>query len=131
MAGHRTYLIVRNVNFDFSLAFLGNGLDEKPRVSEVVLIIDCESFGVSGESNILRPRSSNRCDVKRESKRAKNIASKEKPYLRIGTPFALASLNAVYHTGSKEYRSRRISRIMLLYGSSKRKGSRRLVSICP
>ena len=49
---------------------------------------------------------------------------------RTGIPVVLASLNDVYQTGKRLYRSLNRSRTMLLYGSSSRYGSRRFVSMC-
>jgi hypothetical protein len=49
--------------------------------------------------------------------------------LKIGIPVVVASRKAVYQTGNKEYLRRKMSRTILLYGSSSRNGSRRLVSM--
>src|SRR5712691_12994643 len=48
----------------------------------------------------------------------------------MGRPVTLVSRNAVYHTGRRAYRRRKMLRTVLLWGSSRRYGSRRLLSRC-
>ena len=54
----------------------------------------------------------------------------EATHLKTGIPVTEASRNAVYQTGSILYRNFKMSRSMLLYGSSIRYGPRLFVSMC-
>lgn len=118
------YLVVRKVYTGFSGALLGNGFDEQAGSANEVLVVEGKSTLVLGVLDKMR------AVLTVQYRPLCQSYIWQWTYRTMGIPFTVASWKAVYHTGKSVYRKRIASLIMDLYGSSRRYGSRRLVSMC-
>jgi hypothetical protein len=107
------HLTISKVHVDFPLTLRSDRLDEKAGSTDIELIIDCETVLVRWEYHVLGSNREKVGVINDQFSPTTRPFSRE-AYRMIGRPVALASLNAVYHTGSREYLNLRISRIMLL-----------------
>lgn len=99
-----THLFVCEIYRSLGSTLFRNRFDEKTRRTNVILVVYAETSFVSRVHHELR-------SIQSSASFAKSSISS---YLKTGNPVTLASLKAVYQTGSMEYLSLMISRTKLL-----------------